>query len=536
MILGYPAEAIRKAEKPLLDAGVPLMRDAAMALAVTAMREIRRLGQRVSGSVAVSLVGGGNNGGDALWAAVELSRRGVQAWAALCSPRVHTEGLAAARAAGVRIVEIVPGDRGDAIGAEERSGADRDPGTAVLPAAPDIEVLLDVARRAGVWLDGLAGIGLRGPLREPLAQIVEALNTERDASPDEPVVIGIDVPSGMGDSGVASETVLKAHITVTMGAAKPGLLLPPASRVAGRVEVVELGLPLDPRDATVARWDAPDVADLYPWPSAADHKYTRGVVGIEAGSRAYPGAGYLACRGALAVGAGMVRYLGELTEIPHTVPEVVTQPGRVQALVVGSGDSGALVLNGATPEARAVPLILDAGALRLLKTRGDMRDRPGGVVATPHAGELADLLDIRRHEVEADPATAARRAARELGAVVLLKGATTVVATPERGPVIAVNSGTPWLATAGTGDVLAGVAGALVAMCQARAEAEGRALSARELAEASASAAWLHGAAACEIGGPLRASRLGDALARVIRRLVGAKCASRGSMARVSLQ
>ncbi|MDN5559548.1 MAG: bifunctional ADP-dependent (S)-NAD(P)H-hydrate dehydratase/NAD(P)H-hydrate epimerase, partial [Ruaniaceae bacterium] len=108
MIRGYSAEAIRAAEAPLLAAGVPLMRHAALALAFTAMSEIRARGQRVAGSVTLSLVGGGNNGGDALWAAAELAHRGVQAWAALCAPSVHEEGLAACRAAGVRIVRVVP--------------------------------------------------------------------------------------------------------------------------------------------------------------------------------------------------------------------------------------------------------------------------------------------------------------------------------------------------------------------------------------------------------------------------------------------
>src|SRR5659263_470210 len=132
MIRAWGTDAIRRAEAPLLEAGVPLMRQAARALSVTAVREIRVRGQRVPGSVVLALVGGGNNGGDALWAAADLARRGVRAEVALCSPTVHVEGLEAARAAGARITRVVPD------GGRE----------------PDLDALVALARAAGVWLDG----------------------------------------------------------------------------------------------------------------------------------------------------------------------------------------------------------------------------------------------------------------------------------------------------------------------------------------------------------------------------------------------
>ncbi len=545
MIRGYSAEAIRAAEAPLLAAGVPLMRHAALALALTAMSEIRARGQRVAGSVTLSLVGGGNNGGDALWAAAELARRGVQSWAALCAPSVHEEGLAACRAAGVRIVRVVPEAAAESPAPRRESAevladdAARDheesatlPGRAVprrdgdatrteapapLPegaptavlAIADLHALLAAARRAGVWIDGLAGIGVRGALREPLRSIVEALDSERRSSPDEPVVIAVDVPSGISDAGTAPEAVLPAHVTVTMGAAKPGLLLPPADVLAGRIDVVELGLPLNPAHATVARWTAADAVDAIAWPRWEDHKYTRGVVGIAAGTEQYPGAGRLASEGALACGIGMVRYLGELEGMPHTLPEVVTAPGRVQALVLGPGGAG-LDLG-----LRPVPVVLDAAAVE----RRARTVHPAGAILTPHAGELAALLGMERAEVEANPEAAAVRAARECRAVVMLKGAVTVVAVPDDGPVLTIDAGTAWLATAGTGDVLAGITGALVASRQARAEEEGGTLGLRELGEIAASAAWLHGEASREIGGPLRASDLPRAVTRALHRL-----------------
>ncbi len=601
MIRGYSAEAIRAAEAPLLAAGVPLMRHAALALAFTAMSEIRARGQRVAGSVTLSLVGGGNNGGDALWAAAELAHRGVQAWAALCAPSVHEEGLAACRAAGVRIVRVVPEGTPESPAPRRESAelladdAARDPeasatppgravplrdgaaprpeatghlpegavplhdGDATRPEAPrhlpegavplhdgavplpegavplhdgaaprreapghlpegaptaplalaDLGALVATARRAGVWLDGLAGIGVRGALREPLRSIIEALDSERRSSPDEPVVIAVDVPSGISDDGTAPEAVLPAHVTVTMGAAKPGLLLPPADALAGRIDVVDLGLPLNPAHATVARWTAPDAVDAIAWPRWEDHKYTRGVVGIAAGTEQYPGAGRLASEGALACGIGMVRYLGELEGMPLTLPEVVTAPGRVQALVLGPGGAGMDL--GLCP----VPVVLDAAAVE----RRARTVHPAGAILTPHAGELAALLGIERAEVEANPAAAAVRAAMECRAVVMLKGAVTVVAVPDGGPLLTIDAGTAWLATAGTGDVLAGITGALVASRQARAEEEGRTLGLRELGEIAASAAWLHGEASREIDGPLRASDLPRAVTRVLHSL-----------------
>jgi len=513
MIRAWGTDAIRRAEAPLLEAGVPLMRQAARALSVTAVREIRVRGQRVPGSVVLALVGGGNNGGDALWAAADLARRGVRAEVALCSPTVHAEGLEAARAAGARITRVVPD------GGRE----------------PDLDALVALARAAGVWLDGLAGIGLRGPLREPLAGIVAVLGAERDAAPDEPVVIAVDVPSGMGDSGAVRGEVLRADVTVTMGGAKTGLLLPPAGLLAGRVDVVDLGLPLVPAEAAACRMGAGDVSDLYPFPRRQDHKYTRGVVGVWAGSPAYPGAARLACAGALAVGPGMVRYLGTVESVRADNPEVVATPGRIQAALVGSGIAGASAAHAAFEAAVAhgVPLVVDAGGLDVL----DRAARAGRLelpcVITPHAGELAGLLHRGRGDVEDDPAAAAREYAISRSVVVLLKGAVTVVASPA-GELFSQADSTPWLASAGSGDVLAGILAGLVALLAARAE-EGAAggeplLGTSALARAAAAASWIHSQAGWRAagqrgqaghggppaGGPLAAHRIAAHVPRVI--------------------
>jgi len=509
MIRAYEAEAIREAEAPLLavTATDELMTRAAFAVATAVLEELTRLGARRSGTTVLLLVGGGNNGGDALYAGAYLARRGLQVAAALCTDRPHERGLAAARAAGVRAHDVL-----DAAG------------------RPRAELLAVLADRAGVWLDGLTGIGARGALREPLAGIVTALAARRAAMPDEPTVVAVDVPSGIGvDDGTVAGPVLRADVTVTMGAAKPGLLTRPAEALTGRLVVVDIGLALG--EPALARLGAADVADLLRPPLPTDHKYTRGVLGLVAGSTTYPGAAVLAAAGALRTGVGMVRYLGPEgpTRLVHErFPEVVAGSGRVQAWAAGSGvdpaDEGrAADVRDALRRALAdgLPAVLDAGALALAPER-----LPATVVLTPHAGELAQLLTARgettsRADVEAAPLTAARRAAALTGATVLLKGATTVVAAPG-GTTLTQADGSPWLATAGTGDVLAGVLGALLAQ---RGEdlAGGGDPDGALTAELAAAAALLHGRAgarACA-GGPVTALTVADALPGVVADVLG---------------
>ncbi|RPF27554.1 NAD(P)H-hydrate epimerase [Georgenia muralis] len=451
MISAHSAAAVRAAEEPLLAARRPLMATAAFALATRVAAALRREGYRVSGSIVLLLVGGGNNGGDALFAGAHLARRGCLVHAALLG-RAHAGGLAAATAAGVQVHDLTEDD---------------DPAGAVL----------ELAGWSGVWVDALVGIGARGALREPLARVVEALAEERAENPGGAIVVAVDVPSGIGvDDGTLPGPVLPADVTVTMGAPKPGLLLPPAADLAGRVEVADVGLDaLDDAVPAVCRLTGDDVTALWPVPGPGDHKYTRGVLGLVAGSQTYPGAAVLAAAGALRTGLGMVRYLGP--EVPTALvhqrfPEVVAVPGRVQAWVLGPGvGPEPSVRSEEVGEALAAalaahrPVVLDAGALALLGET--FTDLPATVVLTPHAGELAALLTARgeetsREDVEDAPARHARLAAEITGATVLLKGATTVVAAPD-GPLYAQAEATGWLATAGAGDVLAGMVGALLA-------------------------------------------------------------------------
>ncbi|WP_324649632.1 bifunctional ADP-dependent NAD(P)H-hydrate dehydratase/NAD(P)H-hydrate epimerase [Georgenia sp. H159] len=511
MIRAYEAEAVRAAEAPLLAATAPdeLMKQAAFAVATAVLDELRRLGARRSGSTVLLLVGGGNNGGDALYAGAYLARRGLQVAAALCTDRPHERGLAAARSAGVRCHDVLD-DAG----------------------RPRWVVLGALADRGGVWVDGLTGIGATGGLRQPLADVVTGLWERRTAMPDEPTVVAVDVPSGIGvDDGTLPGPVLRADVTVTMGAAKPGLLVRPAEACVGRLVVVDIGLTAGLGTPAVRRLTAADVADLRPAPGPADHKYTRGVLGLLAGSTTYPGAAVLAAAGALRAGLGMVRYLGPDTVarlVHQRFPEVVVGSGRVQSWTVGSGvdpddAERADDVRGVLTQALAdgVPAVLDAGALALAPER-----LAPNVVLTPHAGELARLLSDRgeetaRGDVDAEPLRLARLAAGLTGAVVLLKGPTTVVAAPG-GATFAQADGTPWLATAGTGDVLAGVLGALLAGHGEELTTDEDADGART-AELAAAAAYLHGRAGLRAsgGGPVTALQVADAVSAVVAELGG---------------
>jgi hydroxyethylthiazole kinase-like uncharacterized protein yjeF len=248
-------------------------------------------------------------------------------------------------------------------------------------------------------------------------------------------------------------------------------------------------------------------------PGDDDDKYSRGVIGFVTGSARYPGAAVLGVEAALHAGVGMVRYLGPgraTRLVLQRRPETVTTDGRVQAWVLGSGlDPGErdelTRLQIETALGQGVPVVLDAGGLDV------WAQATGPRVLTPHAGELARLLGVTREEVLADRTAAARSAAATTGGTVLLKGAETLVASPG-GEVLRVRNATPWLATAGAGDALAGILGALVATHP----------GASDLAPLAGAAAWIHGEAARRAsgGGPFTVLALCAALPEVVRDLV----------------
>ncbi len=467
---------VRAAESELM-AAVPdgaLMQRAAAGLASVCATLLGR----VYGSRIVVLAGSGDNGGDALYAGARLARRGAGVLAIAAGSRVHDGGSAALRASGGWIVS----------------------GGGAAEAA---------IGRADLILDGMLGIGGHGGLRTAYAGLA-ALATRSTAT-----VVGVDLPSGVdADTGAVDGPAVQADVTVTFGTWKPGLLVDPGAAHSGVVELVDIGLGphLDAPDVVSAQ--AVDVAAMLPVPTADSDKYRRGVVGVVSGSELFTGAAVLSVGGAIRGGAGMVRFVSALPAVevvrqwwPETVitalpaeppggnrfaattaADFLASVGRVQAWVIGPGmgtgaDSAELL--------RAVlgtdlPVLVDADGLTVLAEHRDLLPRQAPTLITPHAGELSRLTGADRADIEARRLEHAREAARQLGVTVLLKGSTTVICSPPGGPGqpdLVNSTGTPWLATAGSGDVLSGLAGSLLAQGLAP-------------AAAAQAAAFLHGVAA----------------------------------------
>ncbi|MFD0316768.1 NAD(P)H-hydrate dehydratase [Streptomyces flavalbus] len=430
MRTAYSVETVRAAERAVM-ARLPegaLMQRAAAGLAAACAELLGKVyGRRV-----VLLVGTGDNGGDALYAGARLARRGAGVVAVPVDPeRVHPGGLRALRAAGGRVASVGDG----------------------APA---------VIERADLVVDGIVGIGGKGGLRGAAVELAEVARKGPGA------VVAVDLPSGVdADSGEVRGAAVRADLTVTFGAYKPGLLVDPAREYAGVVRLVDIGLEL-PDVGELEALQHADVARLLPVPGVESDKYRRGVVGIAAGSARYPGAAVLAVAGALRGGAGAVRYVGPakdavIARFPETLvsDQGPRHAGRVQAWVVGPGAADDASAVGEVIAAH-VPVLLDADGLRLADPDA-VRARTAPTLMTPHAGEAAALLGVGREEVEAGRLDAVRELARRYRATVLLKGSTTLVADPEGGAVRVNATGTSWLATAGSGDVLSGLVGSLLA-------------------------------------------------------------------------
>ncbi|WP_369183848.1 NAD(P)H-hydrate dehydratase [Streptomyces sp. Y1] len=478
----HPVETVRSAEAELM-ARLPegaLMQRAAAGLAATCARLLGR----VYGSRVTVLVGSGDNGGDALYAGAALARRGARVTAVLLAPgKAHAGGLAALRAARGRVT------------AEQEVG------------------LADFSC-ADLVLDGIVGIGGRGGLRPGAVPYAEARRRG--------VVVAVDLPSGVdADTGEVPGAALRADVTVCFGTYKPGLLIDPGASYAGAVQLVDIGLTLPQPELTALQHA--DVAALLPLPGAESDKYRRGVVGVAAGSATYPGAALLAVAGALRGGAGAVRYVGAAAEeVVRRFPEtLVTEggpagAGRVQAWVVGPGGGEGARQALAEALASDVPVLVDADGLTELGRIGPsaLAGRTAPTLLTPHTGEAARLLagadggaPAAADDLAARRLATARRLAAAYRATVLLKGSTTVIADP--GGAVRVNpTGTSWLATAGSGDVLAGLAGSLLA-------------AGLPPLDAASVAAYLHGLAGREAAGapgaPVTALAVAEALPAVWR-------------------
>ncbi|MCK0093304.1 NAD(P)H-hydrate dehydratase [Rhodococcus sp. HNM0563] len=420
----HPCEQVRAAEAKHL-AVLPegtLMRRAAFGLARLVAEELRARTGAVAGRTVTLLVGSGDNGGDALWAGAFLRRRGVAVTALLLAPdRAHPAGLAALRAAGGRTATATPEHLGD----------------------PDLV------------LDGIVGISGRGPLRPAAAVLVDAITAP---------IVAVDTPSGVDpDTGAIDGPAVTAALTVTFGARKPVHVLAPTR--CGRVELIDIGLDLPPSDLVAA--DPAELGAIWPVPGADDDKYSQGVVGIVAGSARYPGAAVLCTGAAVAATSGMVRYVGSAgAEILAHYPEVVAAPtfdaaGRVQAWVVGPGGGTDARAENTLRDVLStdLPVVVDADGLTILARNPSLvRGRAAPTLLTPHAGEFARLTG---NDPQSDRLGSARSLAADLQVHVLLKGRTTLIARPD-GHTFVNDAGGSWASTAGAGDLLAGVVGALV--------------------------------------------------------------------------
>ncbi len=456
-------ESVRAAEAPLL-ATLPdgaLMRRAAHGLAQACARELAHRTGGTAGRRVTLLVGSGDNGGDALFAGAFLRRRGVAVEAVLLAPdRAHAAGLRALRRAGGRVV--------------------------TAPTRPDLVI------------DGIVGISARGALRPDAAALVARITAP---------IVAADTPSGVDvTTGVVHGPAVTAAVTVAFGALKPVHALAPAR--CGRVELIDIGLTL--ADGDLASVTDDDLAALWPVPGPADDKYSLGVLGVVAGSEQYPGAAVLATGAAIRATSGMVRYAGTAREAvlaawPETVAsESVTDAGRVQAWAAGPGmgTDGAAADRLAAVLDQDLPTVLDADALTLLAEHpGLLAGRTAPTVLTPHAGEFARLVG----PVGNDRVAAAREAAREFDATVLLKGHVTVIAAPD-GAAVVDTAGSSWAATPGSGDVLTGLVGKLLA-------------SGLDPLDAAGCAARVHGLAAARAadGAPTHAAAISAAVPDVLR-------------------
>lgn len=482
-----------------MDTGVELLTVAemyradslAMAAGVSGLRLMEAAGAAVAGAIrarweprpTVVLCGPGNNGGDGFVVARLLALAGWPVRLGLLGSRAALKGDAAEAAA-------------------QWTGMVEAAGPALLAGDPLV-------------VDALFGAGLTRPLESATAELVAAMAGR--------TVVAVDVPSGVhGDSGLVLGAAPRAALTVTFFRRKPGHLLLPGRTLCGETVVADIGIPAAVLDTIRPRaWvNHPALwGGTFPWPGADSHKYRRGHAVVVGGAR-MTGAGRLAARAALRAGAGLVTVAcpteafviyaaGCASLIVHPVSdeadfqELLDDPRR-NAILIGPGGG-----RGAGTRARVLAAleagkacVIDADALTTFADRPEaLLDRlDDRCLLTPHEGEFGRLFDL-----DGDKLARARAAAADSGAVVLLKGADTVVAAPDGRATI--NAGAPpWLATAGAGDVLAGIALGLIAQGM-------------PTFEAASAAAWLHGEAAAAFGPGLISDDLPDALPGVLRRL-----------------
>lgn len=491
-------EQMRRVEQDCAVIGLPanvLMDNAG--LAVT--EEVGRLLGAIDRQHILILVGPGNNGGDGLVAARHLHDRGADVSLYLLGQRpVADPNLELVRQRGITCIE----------------------------AAQDTNLarLDDLLSSATAVIDALLGTGKSRPLSAAFSLVLDRVSQARERQPGLRI-IALDLPSGLNaDSGAVDPACLYADNTITLGFPKPGLFNSPGADKAGRITIADIGIPSNLAEAVTTELITDDwVRSVLPKRPLGANKGTFGRVLVVAGSINYIGAAYLACSGALRVGAGLVTLAtpaslqpvlaSKLTEVtylplPESAPGVISPKADglihralngYNVLLMGCGlgqnqsamDFVRSTLLSSPPELPA--LVLDADALNTLSQTPDWWQQLGSdAILTPHPGEMARLLGVSIDEVQSDRLGIAKKAALEWQKTIVLKGAYTVIVTPD-GQSRINPAANPGLASAGTGDVLSGVIAGLVAQ-------------GLPLFEAAACGVYLHSEA-----GEMVRDKLGDA-------------------------
>lgn len=423
---------------------------------------IHALGEESSWDSITGIVGSGNNGGDTLVAL---------AWLAQAGWRTHAY-LVNRNSAGDELVARFLGAGGE---------------VTQFANDPAFDSLRGFLEESDILLDGLLGTGIKLPLRNEAALVLQGTALVISDLEFPPFIIAVDCPSGVDcDSGACADETLPADLTITMAAVKQGLLKLPAFEYAGELELVDIGLPEGLDSWEVLNTNVADVdmvSALLPERTPASHKGTFGTAFVVAGSTSYTGAALLAGKAAYRIGTGLVTMAvpeplhsalaGHLPEatwvlLPHehgfisenAVHSALNNLEHATAILVGPGlgdkTTTKIFVEQILPSIE-MPAVFDADGLRhLSRIQGWHRVLPVRAVLTPHPGEMAAMTGLSRDEIQSNREEIAGKYAKEWGHVVVLKGAFTVIASPDgRRTIIPV--ATPALAHAGTGDVLAGL-------------------------------------------------------------------------------
>jgi hydroxyethylthiazole kinase-like uncharacterized protein yjeF len=477
----FTPEQMAQADRAAIEGGTPsldLMERAGRAVAQAAMG----LAGGSYGKRIVIVCGKGNNAGDGFVAARHLDRAGAFP-VVVCLE--EPEGLSGdarvnfERLEGIRIVRF------------------------------DLELLRKELRRASAAVDALVGTGFRGALEGPMAEAAETLNRSRVP------VVSVDIPSGVdGTTGRVEGPAVRANITVTMAAPKPGHLFWPGSEHAGEVEVADIGIEVGSVETGLYLVASDDVRSVIPARGPDSDKRSVGTVLVIAGSVGMGGAAALVAKGALRSGAGLVtvaapeslartlhQVVNEGTTLPlpetgagtvgaEALPVVIERASRFDAVAIGPGmsrdpETVEFIRKAVTEIER--PMVIDADAVNAFAGEPEaLSTRAAATVITPHIRELSRLLDVPAETLEGNRVEAARDAARRTESVVVLKGFRTLVASPS-GAVWVIPVGGPVLATGGSGDVLTGIVGTFLASLGPESDDQEAAPS------AALAAAWIHG-------------------------------------------